>query len=103
MATNIAIAAVGVFLLGAVAGVILIVTIGIRREERHFQEWRRYRQLQGTWWGPSGPQHFMPEVPPDRVTHGARALTRLFVRREPIPDPEVVPSREAWPWRNASR
>jgi hypothetical protein len=81
MAADYWIIAIGIFLTGTVAGVIAIIVVGIRREERHFREWRRFRQQQGTWDGPDGPEHFFPEVAPDRVSHGTRALNGLYVRR----------------------
>jgi len=92
MAADYGIIAIGIFVLGAVAGVITIIIVGIRREERYFREWRRYRQEQGTWEGPDGPDHFFPEVAPDRLTHGARALTGLYVRRRRTGvDPQTLP------------
>ena len=96
MAADIAIAVVGIFLLGAAAGVIIVVSAGIRREQGYFRAWQRYREERGLWGGPDAPEHFMPEIPPDRVTHGARALTRLFIRREPVARPQAVPTHDTW-------
>ncbi len=79
---DIAIIAAGIFVMGAVVGVVVAVSIGIHREERRFREWRRIRESQGTWAGPNGPEHYFTEEAYDRLSHGARALTRLYVRRQ---------------------
>jgi hypothetical protein len=80
-ATDFAILAMGIFVLGTVAGVIIVVAAGIRREERIFREWRRSQQEQSTWDGPGRPDHYLPETPPDRLSQGARILTGLHIRR----------------------
>lgn len=82
---------IAVFAMGTAIGVVAIVTIGIRREERLFRERRRSLEEEGHWGGPHGPDEFFPEVAPDRVTHGARALTGLWVRRDQGTDPLTVP------------
>ena len=83
--------AIAVFAMGTAIGIVLIVSVGIRREERLFKQRRRTMQQQGDWWGPDGPDQYFPEVAPDRVTQGARALTDLWVRREQGTDPLPVP------------
>ena len=82
---------IGIFIMGAALGLVVVVSIGIRHEERLFREDRRYREEQGNWPGPDGPDQFFSAVPPDRVCHGARALTGLWIRRERGADPLAVP------------
>jgi hypothetical protein len=83
--------AVGIFVMGAALGLVAVVSIGIRHEERLFREDRRYQQEQGNWPGPDGPDQFFSAVPPGLVSHGARALTGLWIRRERGADPLTVP------------
>jgi hypothetical protein len=83
-AAELIVIAIAVFAMGTA------VTIGIRREEGLFNERRRRLQDQGEW-GPHGPDQYFPEVAPDRVTHGARAITGLWVRRDQGTDPLTVP------------
>lgn len=90
-AAELIVIAIAVFAMGTAIGIVAFVSIGIRREERRFKERRRRLQQQGDWWGPDGPDQFFPEVAPDRVTHGARALTGLWVRRDQGTDPLTVP------------
>lgn len=102
-----------IFIMGAAVGLVAVVSIGIRHEELLFREERQYREeerrsreAQGNWTGPDGPsQHFsamLPShssappsyfraVPPNRVCHGARALTGLWIRRERGADPLAIP------------
>ncbi len=86
--------AAAIFIMGAALGLVAVVSIGIRREERLFREERRYREAQGDWPGPDGPNQFLSAVPPDLVCHGARALTGLWIRRERGADPVAVPGYE---------
>jgi hypothetical protein len=83
-----------IFVTGAVAGLVAVVSIGIRHEELLFQEERRYQQEHGNWPGPDGPNQFFSEVPPSLASHGARALTGLWIRRERGADPLAVPGYE---------
>lgn len=94
MATIDFIIAAAIFIMGAAIGLVAVVSIGIRREERLFREDRRYREAQGSWPGPDGPHEFFSAVPPDLVCHGARALTGLWIRRERGADPLAIPSYE---------
>ena len=82
MAATDLIIAVGIFIMGAAIGLVTVVSIGIRHEERLFREDRRYREEQGNWPGPDGPDQFFSAEPPSLVCHGARALTGLWIRRE---------------------
>jgi hypothetical protein len=90
-ATELTIIAVGVFVIGTAIGLVAVVSIGIRREERLFRERRRSLQAQGRWLGPDGPDRFVPEEAPDPVSQGARALTGLWVRRDQGTESEEVP------------
>lgn len=80
-----------IFIMGAAVGLVAVVSIGIRHEELLFREERRYREAQGTWLGPDGPDQFFSAVPPSLVSHGARALTGLWIRRERGADPLAIP------------
>jgi hypothetical protein len=82
MAATDFIIAAGIFIIGAALGLVAVVSIGIRYEERLFHADRRYREEQGDWLGPDGPNQFFSAVPPGLVCHGARALTGLWIRRE---------------------
>jgi hypothetical protein len=83
--------AAGIFIMGAALGLVAVVSIGIRYEERLFREDRRYREEQGTWPGPGGPTQFLSAVPPGLVCHGARALTGLWIRRQRNAGPLAMP------------
>ena len=86
-----------IFIMGAAVGLVAVVSIGIRHEELLFREERRYREPEGDWPGPGGPSQFFSAVPPNRVCHGARAVTGLWIRREEEADPLAVPEHE---WRH---
>ncbi len=60
MAAAFVIMTVAIFVAGAFAGIIAVVSVGIRREERHLSLTRQA---------------------PDRVSQGARLLTGLYIRR----------------------
>ncbi len=77
------IAAAGIFIIGIVVGVIAVVSHGIHREEKHFQEERRFRVEHGIWGGPEAPEYFMGEDAPDGVSTAARRLNGLYVRHLP--------------------
>ena len=81
-AIDVIIIVAAIFIMGAVAGLVAVVSIGIRHEELLFQEERHHHQDQGTWLGPDGPSQYFSAVAPSRVCHGARALTGLRIRRE---------------------
>lgn len=78
------IAAVGIFAIGIVVGIIAVVSHGIRREEQRFQEVRRFQEEHGIWDGPDGPSHFIPERGPDGLSLVARRLNGLYVRHVPV-------------------
>jgi hypothetical protein len=82
---------VAIFIMGAAVGLVAFISIGIRHEEHLFREARRYREAQGDWLGPDGPHELFSAVPPSLVSHGARALTGLWIHRERGADPLAVP------------
>ena len=90
-AIDVIIIVAAIFIMGAVAGLVAVVSIGIRHEELLFREERRHREAEGTWLGPDGPSQYFSAVAPSRVCHGARALTGLRIRRERRADPLPVP------------
>src|SRR5215471_12190977 len=90
MAATEVIIVAAIFIIGAVAGLVAVVGIGIRHEELLFREERRYREAQDSWPGPDGPNQFFSAVPPGLVCHGARALTGLWIRRERGADPIAI-------------
>ena len=91
MAATEVIIVAAIFIMGAVAGLVAVVSIGIRHEELLFREERRYREEQSNWLGPDGPNQFFSAVPPNPICHGARALTGLWIRRERGADPLTIP------------
>jgi hypothetical protein len=91
-ATEIVIA-IGIFLMGAGLGLVLVVNIGIRHEELLSRN-RLDREEQGIGPGSDGPHQFFSAAPPDLVGHGARALTGLWIRREEGTDPFAIPRYE---------
>jgi hypothetical protein len=84
MATIALIAAVGIFTVGVVVGVIAMVTHGIHREQRRYEEVRRYRDQHGIWDDPESPEYFLPEQAPDGVSYTARRFNGLYVRRPAV-------------------
>jgi hypothetical protein len=76
------IAAAGIFAIGIVVGAVAMVSHGIHREEKRFQEERRFRVEHGMWGGPDVPEYFM-ENAPDKVSTAARRLNGLYVRHLP--------------------
>jgi len=79
----IALTAIGIFAIGVVIGVIAMVRHGIHREQRRFDEARRYREEQGIWDDPDAERHFLPDEAPDGVSMIARGVNGLYVRRLP--------------------
>ena len=82
---------VAIFIMGAAVGLVAVVSMGIRHEERLAREERRYREAQGNWSEPGRSHQFLSEVPPNSVCHAARSLTGLWIRRERGTDPLAVP------------
>jgi len=67
----IALTAIGIFAIGVVIGVIAMVSHGIHREQRRFDEARRYREEQGIWDASEAPEYFLSDAP-DGVSNAAR-------------------------------
>ena len=76
MADAVIVSAIAVFLAGVVAGIVVMVSIGIRREERDFLRTGLVS---------------MTRRAPGRASDGARSLTDLYVGRRTDVDP--VPAR----------
>lgn len=91
MAATDFIIAAAIFITGAAVGLVAVVSISIAHEKRLFGEDRRYQQEQGNWPGPDGPRQFFSAVPPGLISHGARALMGLWIRRERGAGPLPVP------------
>ena len=79
------IAAIGIFVIGIVVGIVAVVSHGIHREERRFAELRRFREEHGIWDDPEMPSHFITEQAQDGVSLAARRLNGLYVRHLPAP------------------
>jgi hypothetical protein len=75
MADTLAAIAAGIFAAGVAAGIVAIVSIGIKREEREFVRTGLTRLTRPA----SGP-----------VSDGARALTGLYVRQRTGTDPAAA-------------
>jgi hypothetical protein len=84
----IALTAIGIFAIGVVIGVIAMVSHGIHREQRRFDEARRYREEQGIWDASEAPEYFLSDAP-DGVSNAARRLNGLYVRHLPTVRPTV--------------
>ena len=63
MATIALIAAIGIFTIGVVVGVIGMVSHGIHREQQRFEEARRYRDENGLWDDPESLGYFLSDEP----------------------------------------
>jgi hypothetical protein len=83
MAGIVFIAAAGIFAIGIVVGIVAVVSHGIHREEKRFQQERRFREDHGIWAGPDTPGYFLAEQAPDGVSVTARRLNGLYVRHLP--------------------
>lgn len=82
MSGIIVIAAAGIFVIGVGVGIVLMVSHGIHREQRRLEQARRYREEHGMWDASDAPEYFLSEAP-DGVSHAARRLNGLYVRRLP--------------------
>ena len=81
MAAIALIAGIGIFTVGVVVGVIAMVTNGIHRERRRYEEARRYRDEHGLWGEPDAREYFLTDEAPDGVSMAARRWNGLYVRR----------------------
>ena len=93
-ATGIIVIAIGILVLGAAIGLVAVVSIGIRHEESLFRERRRLAEEEGAWLGRPEPYKGLMDTAPNLVSHGARALTGLRIRRARSADSIVVPEYE---------
>lgn len=84
MASIALIAAIGIFAVGVVVGVVAMVTHGIHREQRRYEEARRYRQEHGIWDDPDAREIFLSDEAPDGVSMMARGFNGLYVRRPAV-------------------
>lgn len=84
MAAIALIAAIGIFAVGIVVGIIAMVTHGIHRERRRYEEMRRYRDEHGLWDAPDAPEYFLTDEAPDGVSMAARRFNGLYVRRPTV-------------------
>ena len=92
--TDIIIIAVGIFVMGAAVGLVAVVSIGIKHEESLFRERRRLAEEESIMLGRPVPYRGIMDTAPGLVSHGARALTSLRVRRDRSADPRAVPEYE---------
>jgi hypothetical protein len=77
------IAAAGIFVIGVVVGVVLMVSHGIHREQHRLDEARRYREEHGIWDASDAPEYILTDAP-DGVSYAARRLNGLYVRRPSV-------------------
>jgi hypothetical protein len=81
MAATGIIIAIAIFVLGAAIGLVVVVSIGIRHEESLFRERRSLAEEEGAFLGRPVPYQGLMDTAPGLVSHGARALTGLRLRR----------------------
>jgi hypothetical protein len=93
-AIDIVIIAIGIFVMGAAIGLVAVVSIGIRHEERLFRERRQLAEEESLWLGRPVSYQGFTDTAPGRVSHGARALTGLSIRRPRSADSLVAPEYE---------
>ena len=94
MAATVIIIAIGLFVMGAAIGLVAVVSIGIRHEESLFRERRRLAEEESAFLGWPVPYQGFMDTAPDRVSHGARALTALRIRRDRSAAPLATPEYE---------
>ena len=73
--------AIAIFVLGAAIGLVVVVSIGTRHEESLFRERRSLAEQEGAFLGRPVPYQGLMDSAPGLVSHGARALTGLRLRR----------------------
>src|SRR5262245_63011884 len=81
-ATTVIIIAVALLGFGAYLGFVAVVSVGIRHEESLFRERRRLAEEESIMLGRPVPYRGFMDTAPGLVSHGARALTGLRVRRD---------------------
>jgi hypothetical protein len=77
------ITAAGALAVGIIVGIIFMTTRGIKREQKRYEEARRFREEQGIWDDPDARGYFLPDEAPDGVSFAARRVNGLYVRRLP--------------------
>jgi hypothetical protein len=85
---------IGIFVLGAAIGLVAVVSIGINHEESLFRERRSLAEEEGAFLGRPVPYRGLLDTAPGLVSHGARALTGLRLRRARSADSLGVPEYE---------
>ena len=93
-ATDIIIIAVAILAFGAYLGFVAVVSLGIRHEESLFRERRSLALEESAFLGRPVPYQGFMDTAPDRVSHGARALTALRIRRDRNTAPLATPEYE---------
>ena len=83
MAGVIFIAVAGIFVIGVVSGIIVVVSYGIHHEEARFRKMRRFQEEHGLW---DEEEHFLAEDAPDGASWAARRLNGLYVRHMRSPE-----------------
>src|SRR5215813_8661264 len=63
MSGIIVITAAGIFVIGVVVGIIVMVSHGIRHEQHRLDEVRRYREEHGIWDDSDAPEYFLKDAP----------------------------------------
>ena len=86
--------AVAILAFGAYLGFVAVVSLGIRHEESLFRERRRLAMEESAFLGRPVSYQGFTDSAPGLVSHGARALTGLRVRRDRSADPRAVPEYE---------
>ena len=86
--------AVAILAFGAYLGFVAVVSLGIRHEESLFRERRSLALEETAFLGRPVPYQGFTDTAPGLVSHGARALTGLRIRRDRSADPLVVPEYE---------
>ncbi len=94
MAATVFIIAVAIFVLGTAIGLVAVVSIGIRHEESLFRERRQLAEEESIFLGRPVPYQGFMDTAPNLVSHGARSLTGLRVRRARSADSLPVPEYE---------
>lgn len=77
------ITAAGALAVGIIVGIVYMTTRGIKREQKLYEEARRFREERGIWDDPDARGHFLPDEAPDGVSFAARRLNGLYVRHLP--------------------
>ena len=80
MITLLTITGTGAF--GIAVGIVAVVSIGVKREERRFRALQRLREERFFRTGEIDPA-YLPQDAPDGLTWGARRMTGVWVRRQP--------------------